>query len=370
SKNYADADPVLLQHDINITDLAMVLYTSGTTGRPKGVMLSHVNISSNTSSIIEYLKLTHNDSIVNILPFFYSFGNSILMTHLAVGGLVIIENNFMYPNKIVRTMLTERPTGFSGVPSTYYILLSKTSFLKYDWSSLRYISQAGGGMRVNIIKQLIKTLNNTKIFIMYGQTEASARLTYLEPVYVEKKIGSIGMAIPGVKIRIINGDGQDVKKGNVGEIIAKGDNIMMGYLNNPTESLKSLKDGWLYTGDMGYFDNEDFIYLTSRKSDFIKSGAYRISPGEIEEVIAEIEGILDVAVIGINDNLLGEAIMACINCPSECFDVEKIRKHCLAILPFYKVPRHFVYEPNIPLTASGKKQYHILRSKYKNFNFN
>ncbi len=348
-------------------DLAMVMYTSGTTGQPKGVMLSHDNLLANTRSIVKYLKLTPKDSTVNVLPFFYSFGNSVLMTHLAVQARINIENRFMYPNKVIQALQEERPTGFSGVPSTFYILLNKTNFLKCDLSFLRYISQAGGGMRIETIRQLNQALTNTEIYIMYGQTEASARLSYLDPALIKKKIGSVGKEIPGVELKVVNEDGQSVACGEVGEIIARGKNIMIGYLDNPQATIRTIRDGWLYTGDMARCDEDGFIYIVNRKSDFIKSASYRISPGEIEEVIGEIDGVVDVAVIGVDDKLLGEAIVACVNCPKEAFDVHNIRNYCLDRLPFYKVPVRFIHEPNIPLTTSGKKRYNVLRDKYKNF---
>ncbi len=347
-------------------DLALVLYTSGTTGRPKGVMLSHDNLLANTRSIVKYLKLTPKDSTVNVLPFFYSFGNSVLMTHLAVQAHINIENRFMYPNKVIQALQEERPTGFSGVPSTFYILLNKTNFLKCDWSFLRYISQAGGGMRIETIRQLNQALTNTEIYIMYGQTEASARLSYLNPTLIKKKIGSIGKGIPGVELKVVNENGRGVACGEVGEIIARGENIMMGYLENLQATSRTIRDGWLYTGDMARCDEDGFIYIVNRKSDFIKSASYRISPAEIEEVIGEIEGVVDVAVIGVDDELLGEAIVACVNCSEEAFDVHNIRNYCLDRLPFYKVPLRFIHEPNIPLTASGKKRYNVLRDKYEN----
>jgi acyl-CoA synthetase (AMP-forming)/AMP-acid ligase II len=349
---------------VSPSSLAMILYTSGTTGQPKGIMLSHANLLANTESIVSYLEMSPEDSIVNVLPFSHSFGNSVLLTHLAVGGRVVIENRFMYPAKVVETLQAERPTGLSGVPSTFYILLNKTTFAHHDWSFLRYISQAGGGMRVETVQRLRSILPKAKIFIMYGQTEASARLSYLPPELLSQKIGSVGIAIPGVELRVVNEQDDEVTGDEIGEIVARGPNIMRGYLNQDSDQV--LRGGWLHTGDMARRDQDGFIYVVARKSDFLKVGSYRISPGEIEEVIGELAGIEDVACVGTEDDLLGEAVVACVCCSPQFFDAGLIRSHCLRKLPSYKVPKYVIHEPDIPRTPSGKKKYGVLREKYRN----
>jgi long-chain acyl-CoA synthetase len=349
----------------NPEDLAMLLYTSGTTGKPKGVMLTHGNLQANTESIVEYLGLSTADSIVTVLPFFHSFGNSVLLTHLAAGARLVIENRFAFPNQVVETLIAEGPTGFAGVPATYYILLHRSTFAQHKWGSFRYICQAGGGMRVETIRKLRELLPGAAIVVMYGQTEASARLSYLPPERLEDKVGSIGIAIPGVELRVVNPEGAELPVGVTGELVARGPNIMAGYLGDEEATAQALRGGWLFTGDMGYRDEDGFFFLVARKSDFIKSASYRVGPAEIEEVIGALAGVEDVAAIGVEDELLGEAIAVCVVCPPEVFDAGRIRGHCLERLPLYKVPKHVLHVTEIPRTPSGKKQYFLLREKYR-----
>ncbi|MCW4252347.1 MAG: AMP-binding protein, partial [Candidatus Thiodiazotropha taylori] len=175
-------------------DLASIIYTSGTTGSPKGVTLSHANLSANVDSIQQYLQLSSEDSILNVLPFYYSYGNSVLHTHLAVGGSLILENNLVYPHRVVERIANEAVSGFSGVPSTFALLLGRVNLSDYDLSKLRYLTQAGGAMAPALADKLLAALPETQIFIMYGQTEATARLTYLPPEQIREKRGSIGIA--------------------------------------------------------------------------------------------------------------------------------------------------------------------------------
>ncbi len=257
---------------------AMIIYTSGTTGKPKGVMLSHGNLTANANSIIHYLKLKSCDSIIVILPFCYSFGTSLLTTHIRVGATLVIDNRFLYPNVVLDTMENEGVTGLAGVPSNFAILLRKSSLRKYKLSKLRYVTQAGGALAPSMIKEFISLFPDIKFYVMYGQTEATARLTYLAPKFLNDKIGSIGKAIPGVKINILNEQGERVKTGEIGEIVANGKNVMSGYWNGLEETAAVLRKEGLWTGDLGRIDEGGFIYLVSRKKEMIKSGANRISP--------------------------------------------------------------------------------------------
>ena len=345
-------------------DLAAIIYTSGTTGDPKGVMLCHGNLRSNMASILDYLKLSEKDSIVNVLPFYYSYGNSVLHTHLAVGGCLVLENSLMYPHQVVQKMVDERVSGFSGVPSTFALLLSRVQLSDYDLSSLRYLTQAGGPMSPAHIKRLKSLLPESDLIIMYGQTEASARLTYLPAEKLEQKLGSAGIPIPGVNIEIRDEHGQPVPRNTVGEIYATGKNLMKGYWKNPQATKKVLVDGWLKTGDIALMDDDGYIFIQGRNSDMIKAGANRISPKEIEEAILELDEVAEVVVVGIADEILGEAIKAVIVKRKDAeLDRRRVLSHCRSRLATYKIPKHVEFSESLPKTASGKiKRYMLVNS--------
>jgi acyl-CoA synthetase (AMP-forming)/AMP-acid ligase II len=349
-----------------ITDVmkpAAIIYTSGTTGNPKGVTLSHRNLTSNTQSIIKYLGLTNKDSIVSVLPFYYSFGNSVMHTHLAVGGKLVLENNFVYPNKVLEKMVEEGVTGFSGVPSTYALLLSRTKLKDYDLSRIRYMTQAGGAMAPASIKRFLKEISGVEFFVMYGQTEGTARLSYLPPENLINKMGSIGKAVPGVTLKIRDANGKTCPPGVTGEICAMGNNIMLGYWNDPETTSEVIKDGWLKTGDLAHYDEDGYLYVDGRSSDMIKVGANRISPKEIEEVIAHLVDVEEVAVVGMPDELLGQVIKAIIVPVSDrTLNKKTIQAHCRKNLSTYKIPKIIEFTNELPKTASGKVKRYLLQN--------
>ncbi|QTA79105.1 AMP-dependent synthetase and ligase [Desulfonema limicola] len=336
-------------------DISSIIYTSGSTGKPKGVMLSHLNIVSNTRSIVSYLHLTEKDKCMVILPFYYVYGKSLLNTHFKVSGTIIIDNRFTFPNAVLKNMIEEKATGFAGVPSTYSILVNRSSMAKMNFPSLRYITQAGGHMPVQVRQQLLEIFPDKQIFIMYGATEASARLAYLEPDQLGQKIKSFGRAIPNVEIRIVDENSEEVPPDYEGEITARGSNIMTGYWNAPGETSKVLKNGWYYTGDLGIRDKDGFLYITGRKKDMIKSGIYKISANEIEEVLYKYPGIHEAAVIGLPDDILGESINAAVvPKPGNTLEPDEIMKFCNERLPSYKVPKTIKISKNLPKNEAGK----------------
>ncbi len=342
--------------------LAQIIYTSGTAGRPKGVMLTHASLMANTRSIIKYLELTSIERHMVVLPFFYSFGNSILLSHFCVGATMVVHQSMVYPKLILDFMAKESVTGLSGVPSTFAVLLSSGALSAYHFPKLRYVAQAGGAMSPKLARQVKASWPASRIYIMYGQTEASARLSFLHPDDFDRKAGSIGKAIPGVSLLLLNKEGNPAQPGEIGEIVAVGENVMAGYWKDPEGTRKVLKKEGLWTGDLARIDEAGYFYIVSRKSEMIKSGAHRIAPKEIEEIILEHDAVKDAAVFGVEDDILGEAIVACIILKKEIqYSQKELLLHCKSNLPAFKVPKHIVCTERFPKTASGKVQKESLK---------
>lgn len=337
------------------TELAAIFYTSGSTGQPKGVMLSHRNLISNTIATVEYLKLTPDDSVIVILPFYYIYGNSLLLTHILCGGRLVIDNRFLYPEVVLDTMEQERVTGFSGVPSNFMILLNNSTFATRKLEALRYFTQAGGAMAPEVVRRLMATFPHKEIYIMYGQTEAAPRVSYCPPDRLKDKVGSIGIPVPGVRIRIVNDDGVEVPTGEEGEIAVFGDNVMLGYWNQPEEQSQVLRNGWLHTGDLARKDEEGYFYIVGRKKEIIKAGGNRVSAKEVEECILENEKIAEATVFGVKDDILGEAIKAVIVLKEGATaDKKEIQVYCRAKLADYKIPKYVDFVEALPKYKSGK----------------
>jgi acyl-CoA synthetase (AMP-forming)/AMP-acid ligase II len=343
---------------------AALIYTSGTTGAPKAVVLTHGNLAANTDSIVEYLGLSARDSIVSVLPFYYSYGNSVLHTHIASGARIVLEQNLVYPHIVVESMARNAVTGFAGVPSTFALLASRVPFERYDLSSLRYVTQAGGPMSPALTERIRALLPHARLFVMYGQTEASARLTYVPPEKLTRKLGSVGIPIPGVEIEIRAEDGSKAPPGATGEVWARGPNVMRGYWNDPEATRKTLVDGWLRTGDAGRVDEDGYLFLEGRRSDIIKVGAHRVYPRDIEAVIEELPGVKEVAVVGADDELLGEVVKACIvKSPGTTLPETAVKAHCRARLATYKIPKIVEFLAVLPKTSSGKVRRMALTSR-------
>jgi len=342
---------------IDESDLASIIYTSGSTGIPKGVMLSHKNIVSNAKSICRYLDLTDKDIQMVVLPFFYVMGKSLLNTHFAVGGTIVINNKFAFPATVIKQMVDEEVTGFSGVPSTYAYLLHRSPLKNYRdrLNSLRYCSQAGGHMSGQIKEELRKILpEHTQIYIMYGATEASARLTYLRPDQFADKMDSIGKPIPGVTMQVLNKSGKVLPVGQTGELVASGSNIMQGYWKDEKATSAVLDNNGYHTGDLGYCDKEGYFFVNGRKDNLLKVGGHRINPQEIEDALMATELVIETTVIGVPDELLGNKLIALAVPINGTSNKNKIMKLCADILPKYKLPSTIKLVRSLPKNTNGK----------------
>lgn len=352
------------ENDVTECDLAAIVYTSGSTGRPKGVMLTHKNLCTNTASIVSYLNLTEADRIMAVLPFYYVYGKTLLNTHFMVGGSVVINNRFAFPNSVVKDMVEKEVTGFAGVPSTFAILLNRSVFPKTPVHSLRYITQAGGAMAPALTRRLLECTGKASLYVMYGATEASARLTYLPPDrLLYDKLGSIGIPIPQVQITIRDDSGSILPPFEVGNICAAGDNIMMGYWKDAEETAKAIKPWGLVTGDLGHMDDEGFIFLTGRKKEMLKIGGERVSPKEIEDAMTESGMVHEVAVIGRPDEYLSEVPVAfLVPLDEKSFDLEGLKYFIGQRLASHKHPRSFTIVRSLPKKPSGKIDKEALKS--------
>lgn len=349
-------------------ELAALMLTSGSTGQPRGVMLSHANLAANTRAVAEYLGLGPADRIMAVLPLHYCYGASLLHTHLLVGGSVVIDNRFMFADKVLLRMIATECTGFAGVPTHFQILLRNSSMKSMTFPHLRCVQQAGGKLADPLIRELLATIAPADLFIMYGQTEATARLSYLPPAALATKLGSIGRGIPGVTLRLLDEQGAPVPPGTVGEIVAEGASVARGYWNDPDGTTKAFRSGRLHTGDLARADEDGFIYVVDRASDLLKCGGVRTSSLAIETVLFEVPDVVEAAVIAIPDDLLGEAPCAFLAIRDGANRVEveaHARRECASRLAPELMPKAFVFEQTLPKTTSGKPSKHALRALWR-----
>jgi len=346
-------------------DIATIMFTSGSTGQARGVMVSHRNIAANTDSIIEYLNLHSADRMMVVLPFHYCFGTSLLHTHLRIGGSLVLDHRFMFPDKVLQRIAKTQCTGFAGVPSHYQILLRSSSLRKMEFPALRYVQQAGGNLAPVFLQELRESLPNARIFVMYGQTEATARLSYLPPEFLKTKLGSIGKGIPGVQLAVVKENGVPVHPGEIGEIVATGDNIALGYWREPEETVQTFRNGSLRTGDLATVDKDGFIYIVDRAKNFLKCGGNRVSCKRIEEMLLRFPDLIEAAVIGIPDERNGEAVKAFVIAkPGANSNLRsRLKSFCTETFPSHLVPKEIVLVAELPKNAAGKVSRASLRMK-------
>lgn len=351
-------------------DLAALIYTSGSTGFPKGVMSAHHNIVAAATSITRYLQNAPDDIIINALPLAFDYGLYQLLMAFLTGSTLILEGSFTFPAKVIETMRRERVTGFPGVPSVFSVLLQTDSDL-LRLPDLRYITNTGAALSASHIVRLRRLFPHVRIYSMYGQTECK-RTLYLPPEELERRPDSVGIPIPNEEVFIVDEAGKEVPPDEVGELIVRGANVMLGYWENPEETARTFLPGpmpgerLLRSGDLFRRDEEGFLYFVARKDDIIKSRGQKVSPKEVEAALHQIPGIVEAAVIGVEHPLWGEAIQAHVVLDKTAdLDEKLVIKHCRALLEDFMVPQGIVFHDTLPKTASGKIAYVILRESHK-----
>lgn len=352
----ADASAPVPALNVAEDDVAMIVYTSGTTGRPKGVMLSHRNLYSNISAANELVGLTDADSILLVVPFYFIHGRMQLLTHAMISGTVHVSGGFQFPSSVLDELLKHQVSGFSGVPYHFLTLMERTKLKSTPLPSLKYVLVTGGALAPSSLQELHAMIPTVGIHTAYGQTEASPRITWLGPKVMFTKLGSAGVPLPGVTVETVDARGEPVPNGEIGEVMARGPNIMTGYVSGDERTSGRIDArGRLCTGDLGRFDADGYLYLVGRSSDMIKTAGERVFPKEVEDVIAAHPAVAENAVIGVKDPLLGEKIVALVVLREGSeLSLKSLREHCVASMAFVRAPRELKVVAAFPKTASGK----------------
>ena len=354
--SYSSVRPPRMAIDL---DLACLIYTSGTTGHPKAVMSDHSNMVFVAASVIEYLKNEERDVILNVLPLSFSYGLYQPLMTFWFGGTLVLENSFAYPSVTLQRIQQERVTGFPGVPTMFAAML-KMDLGAFDLSSLRFLTNAAAALPVAHLLEIRRRLPWVEFYSMYGQTECK-RTLYLPPDQLDKRPASVGIAIPGTEVWIENEAGERVGPGEVGELVVRGRHVMRGYWEDPERTAEGFRQGLLpgervhYSGDLFRMDEEGYLYFVSRRDDIIKSRGEKVAPKEVEHVLYTLEGVVEAAVVGVPDPVLGEAVKAVlVVLHGVRLTQAEVQAHCRTYLEDYMVPKFVEFRTELPKTGSGK----------------
>lgn len=353
----ASLDSATTEHD-----LASILYTSGTTGHPKGVMLTHRNMVSALESVMSYLQLRQQDVIMCVLPLAFGYGLYHLFMATRLGATLLLETSFAFPLKIAQRMAEEKVSVFPGVPTIFGQLLNLKEVANLDLSSLRILTNAAAALPEAHIRQLRQAFPGALLYSMYGLTECK-RVSYLPPDQLDMRPGSIGRGMPNQEVWLADDDGRRLPNGSTGELVVKGPHVMKGYWEQPdltAERLRPDPDGSdgavvLHTGDIFRTDNEGWLYFVARKDNIIKTRGEKVSPREVENAIYTLPAVLEVAVTGMPDQLLGTAIRALVVLkPGQTLSARDVIRHCHMKLESFMVPKTVEFVEELPKTESGK----------------
>jgi len=341
-------------------DLAALIYTSGSTGTPKGVMQTHQSMVFAAWSVIEYLRLSASDRIMLVLPLAFDYGLYQLLMTIKLGATLIVERSFTFPAQIYKRMLDESVTVFPGVPTIFAMMIATSRKKKLIFPSITRVTNTAAALSASFIPQLKGIFPNALIYKMYGQTECK-RVSYLEPELVVSNPASVGKAIPGTEVFLLSPDGQPAKVGEAGILHVRGPHVMAGYWKQPEMTARMLKEGLLpgerilCTHDWFHMDQRGLLYFEGRSDDIIKTKGEKVSPLEVENALHAIDGIKEAAVLGIVDEVFGQAVKAFVVVEDDSEFVEKkIKKICLTKMENYMVPQSIVCLEEMPKTQNGK----------------
>ncbi len=348
-------------------DVINMQYTSGTTGFPKGVMLTHSNLANNAANIAECMNLSRKDRMCIPVPFFHCFGCVLGTLACVTAGATMVPVQEFNPKEVLSAVETEKCTALHGVPTMFIAELNDQDFASYDLSSLRTGIMAGSNCPIEVMKKVIDNMGMSEITIAYGQTEASPVITQTRVNdSLKRRVETVGRALPNVEVKITEpGTNQEVARGIQGELCTRGYHVMKGYYKNSEDTAAVIdEDGFLHTGDLAIMDEEGYCRITGRLKDMIIRGGENIYPREIEEFLYKHPNILDVQIVGVPDETFGEEVSAWIQLKSGAsMTADELKEYCKGKIARYKIPRYIAFVEEFPMTASGKVQKFKLREQ-------
>jgi len=353
------------QKSLDPDDVINMQYTSGTTGFPKGVMLTHTNIIGNAKSLGECMQLSAGDNLCIPVPFFHCFGCVLGTLACVVSATTMSPVAAFKPEEVLETVEAGRCTAVHGVPTMFIAELEEMEKKNYDTSSLRTGIMAGSPCPIEVMKQVVNVMGASEMTIVYGQTEASPGITQTRPEdSLERRVSTVGRALPNVEVKIVNeAAGEEVPRNTQGELCTRGYHVMKGYYKNPEATEAAIdRDGWLHTGDLAVMDDDGYCRITGRIKDMIIRGGENIYPREIEEFLYTHPDIKDVQVVGVPSRKYGEEVAAFIQPKNgKRVSEDEMRDFCKNKIAFHKIPAFFLFVEDYPTTASGKIQKYKLR---------
>jgi long-chain acyl-CoA synthetase len=342
------------------TDLAAIVYTSGSTGPPKGVTLTHANMTFAAGSIVEYLEMHEDDRILTVVPLSFDYGLYQLLMCVRLGATVVLERGFAFPGRVVTLLERERITGLPGVPTIFQVLTGLEGLAERELPHLRFLTNTAAALPAATIDAIRATFPRARLYSMYGLTECK-RVSYLPPDQLDVRPESVGIPIPGTEAWVARPDGGEAAPGEVGELLVRGAHVMQGYWNDPQASAERLRPGrwpWervLATGDLFRADEHGYLSFVGRTDDIIKSRGEKVAPREVEEALHAAPGVAAAAVVGVEDELLGEAVQAfVVPRPGFALDPGALRRHCADRLEDHMVPARIELCEALPATPNGK----------------